>query len=74
MVFASFSTTFRTWKQFASNSPALRLSRNVIFWLPTGIVFVKYGYTVRVVTGNSMQVCQWLGLVRALLVLSICAR
>jgi len=43
------------WKT-ASRQPLVRRVRSTLIWLPTLAVFTQVGYTIRAVTGNSMQV------------------
>ncbi|KAI0049644.1 LexA/Signal peptidase [Auriscalpium vulgare] len=46
---------YTSWTKLSSTHPVLKWSQTILFWLPTGIIFTKHGFTVRVVTGNSMQ-------------------
>ncbi|KDQ64885.1 hypothetical protein JAAARDRAFT_116588 [Jaapia argillacea MUCL 33604] len=56
-------TTFRhqwlalhkSWRCLLQTNPALRWPLVTLYWLPTGIVFSKYFYSLRSVKGMSMQ-------------------
>lgn len=54
-----FHRVRQLWSSHSTSNPALKWSQTILFWLPTGIVFTKYGYTMKLVTGRSMQVRQW---------------
>lgn len=47
---------YNHWKNDYSKRPLVRRVRSVLIWLPTIVVFTQVGYTMRAVTGNSMQV------------------
>jgi len=46
---------YKYWKN-VSRQPLVRRVRSTLLWLPTLAVFTQVGYTIRSVTGNSMQV------------------
>jgi hypothetical protein len=46
---------YRYWKN-VSKQPLVRRVQSTLLWLPTLAVFTQVGYTLRAVTGNSMQV------------------
>lgn len=50
-----FHRVRQLWSSHSTSNPALKWSQTILFWLPTGIVFTKYGYTMKLVTGRSMQ-------------------
>ena len=39
------------WKKFLQRWPL-----SALYWLPTGIAFNQYMYTLKIITGSSMQV------------------
>jgi len=45
---------YKYWKN-VSRQPLVRRVRSTLIWLPTLTVFTQVGYTIRAVTGNSMQ-------------------
>jgi hypothetical protein len=46
---------YKYWKTL-SRQPLVRRVQSTLIWLPTLTVFAQVGYTIRTVTGNSMQV------------------
>ena len=46
---------YKYWKT-VSRQPLVRRVQSTLLWFPTLIVFTQVGYTIRAVTGNSMQV------------------
>src|SRR6266851_1792510 len=46
---------YKYWKAL-SRQPLVRRVQSTLIWLPTLTVFAQVGYTIRAVTGNSMQV------------------
>ncbi|KAI0796567.1 LexA/Signal peptidase [Abortiporus biennis] len=49
-----FSGIRQTWRA-ASTNPIFKWTFSTLIWLPTGIVFTDYFYTVKTVAGRSMQ-------------------
>lgn len=47
----------KSWRKFVASHP-VKWSLSALYWIPSGIVFTKYFYTVKLVTGTSMQVRQ----------------
>ena len=47
---------YNHWKNEYSKRPFVRRVGLVLIWLPTIVYFTQVGYTVRAVSGNSMQV------------------
>lgn len=49
-------TTFRqSWRNFLNSHRAFKTTLSTLVWLPTGVIFVQYFYTVKSVKGRSMQ-------------------
>jgi hypothetical protein len=46
----------RTWLPVFKTHPIINKSLSVFYWLPIAVVFTKYFYTIKVVTGSSMKV------------------
>ena len=47
---------FRASKQYVRGSPPLKWTFRALYWSPLCMAFVHYGYTVKYVSGRSMQV------------------
>ena len=47
---------FRASKQYVRDRPPLRWTFRVLYWSPLYMAFVHYGYTIKYVSGRSMQV------------------
>ena len=46
----------RSWRTFWEANHTLKRALYPLVWLPTGIVFTELFYTVKIVSGRSMQV------------------
>ncbi|KAK7695489.1 hypothetical protein QCA50_000125 [Cerrena zonata] len=51
---SSWSSLRTRWRQ-ATSPPPIKWTLFTLFWLPMGICFTDMGYTVKTVTGRSMQ-------------------
>ena len=47
----------QSWRTFWEAHRTLKRALYPLIWLPTGVVFTELFYTVKVVSGRSMQVC-----------------
>lgn len=46
----------QAWKKTRETHPRLAWTLSSLVWLPTGIAFTQYFYSLRLVSGRSMQV------------------
>ena len=47
---------FKASKQYVRNRPPLKWAFRVLYWSPLYVAFLHYGYTIKYVSGRSMQV------------------
>jgi len=47
---------FKESKQYVRDRPPLKWTFRVLYWSPLYMAFVHYGYTIKYVSGRSMQV------------------
>ena len=52
---ASLSAIRAKWRKVTS-PPAIKWTLSTLFWLPMGICFTEMGYTLKTISGRSMQV------------------
>lgn len=46
----------KRYVRYVRDSPPLKWTFRAFYWSPLGVAFVHYGYTVKYVSGRSMQV------------------
>lgn len=46
---------FKASKQYARDSPPLKWMLRALYWSPLGMAFMHYGWTIKYVSGRSMQ-------------------
>lgn len=51
-----WSCTKTAWRTFGKQYPNARRTVSSLVWLPTAVVFTQYFYSVKLVSGRSMQV------------------
>jgi hypothetical protein len=56
-MFRTLKRLRESWRTVANSQPLVRKATHALYWLPIAAVFTEYFYTVKLITGRSMQVC-----------------